>query len=84
MSDDIRMHAMGELEPGPSIRGAGRSTSAERHAAAQRRLVDVLEKHPEVAAYTQPASSGDVREVIAKLDEIADLLRRFVMNGGGR
>lgn len=41
-------------------------------------LAELLAKRPELAAYTYPATAGDVREVIAKLDEIAVLLGRLV------
>lgn len=44
-------------------------------AEARGRLSDLLEKHPEMAAYTRPASEGSVRDVLTKLDEIAGLLR---------
>lgn len=50
-------------------------TPADRLTTARARLADLLEKYPEMAAYTRPASEGSVRDVVAKLDEIAGLLR---------
>ncbi len=55
---------------------------------ARSRLADLLAKHPEMEMYTLPASEGSVRDVVKRLDEIAELLRRLMVNagraGGGR
>ena len=58
---------------------------------ARARLSETLEKHPEMAAYTRPASAGDMDALGKKLDgiaaslkEISGLLARLVQNGGGR
>lgn len=47
-------------------------------AAAAARLAEIAAEHPELAAYTCPATAGDIAEVAAKLDEVADLLRRLL------
>lgn len=53
-------------------------------AAAEGRLAELVAKHPELSAYTRPATAGDIAELGKKLDEIAELLRRLLANGGGR
>ena len=48
---------------------------------AKSRLAELLEKHPEMADHTRPATAGDVADLGKKLDEIAELLRRLIARG---
>lgn len=80
-----RMLADADGEPKPQPDGADRLTAANG------RLAELLEKHPELSAYKYPASAGDMDAIGKKLDgiaaslkEISGLLARFAQNGGGR
>ena len=54
--------------------------SSPQYAALRKRLDETLEKHPELEAYTRPATAGDIADLGKKLDEIAALLRQLVGN----